>query len=186
MAPVGVTAVSTRAAGAPSRAKPSWAIAALSVVLATASPGAAYADREQTRAGCDAVITRANIRTAYTRVHDTKVTNLRIVDTGPRFSGTADVLIFGESIATVWVRADACPGGTDSSATARRSTSWVAIQEGNSWDVDAGSRLRARKDAVARASGQARRELRAIAIRRATRAASEEALAESAAKASRG
>jgi len=156
------------------------------VVLATATPGAAYAVREQSGTACESVITRANIKTAYTRVNDMKVTSLRVVDTDLGFAGTADVLIFGESIATVWVRADACPGGADSSATARSSTSWVAIQEGSSSDVDAGSRMGARKDAVARASGQARRELRAIAIRRATRAAVEEALAESAAVAGRG
>lgn len=186
MAPEGVTAASTRAGDAPRRSTPAWVVAALSVLMATTTPGAAYAESDQASTACQSVITRANIKTAYTRVHDTRVTNLRVVDDGRHFSGTADVLIFGESIATVWVRADACIGGPHSSATARSSTSWVAIQEGNARGVDAGSRGRARKDAVARASGQARRELRAIAIRRATRAAAKEALAESAAMAGRG
>lgn len=157
-------------------------VASVSVVGVTAAPGvgAATGDRDSTRsAECETGIVRANIRSAWTHVSDTRVTEVRAVDVGRQFAGSAEVLIFGEATATVWVRADACPGGESSSGTARRTTTWVAIQEGTAQLVEADTRQQARKQAIEAASGQARRELRAIAIRRATRAALTAALDES-------
>ncbi len=161
-------------------------VVAVSVVMATASPGlSVMADNgHETRTRCEAGVTRTHVRSAWTHVHDSRVTTRRAEAVGRRFAGSAVVLIFGESTATVWARADACAGGESSSATARRTTSWVAIREGTAQDVVAGTRVRARRQAVAAAIGQARHELRAIAIRRATRKAVSAALAASSALAS--
>jgi len=157
-------------------------VATVVVAGVTAAPGvgATTGERDAPRsAECDTGIVRANIRSAWTHVSDTRVTEVRTVDVGKQFAGSAEVLIFGEATATVWVRADACPGGESSSGTARRTATWVAIQEGTAQRVEADSRLRARKQAIEAASGQARRELRAIAIRRATQAALSAAMDES-------
>lgn len=154
---------------------------AVSAVGATAAPGLGASDgRQQSSADCEPGVIRANIRSAWTHVLDTKVSQVRAVDVGSQYAGTAEVLIFGEATATVWVRADACPNGKSSPSTERRTTMWVAIREGTSHRVEAGSRIQARGQAVEAASRQARRELRAIAIRRATRQAASVALAESA------